>query len=245
LPGSKDPTIFGMVGWGPITRNSRPFASRRRVTGAAASVVSPGGFGLFVRTKSHRNSTIWSRSSSTHQASCCSPPGGLTGQRIHRRRLDRPKPVPDHGVPHEACLRNSLTARIGRGRGRSPRDRGFCGRSKRETSVSWPATTGAPACEVASPGESGPGLVRWLVNGLLGQDTSHAVTHRVRPPSRGAEGRGKLNVPLGVEAQRSCALRQSAAEVVVVEVVALRGQGPLLVEREVVRPGLEQHVLAP
>src|SRR5207245_11283303 len=63
-------TMFGMVGCGAITRKGRPLASRKRVTWAAASVVSPGGFGLFARTKSHRNLTILSRSSAIQAASC-------------------------------------------------------------------------------------------------------------------------------------------------------------------------------
>src|SRR3989442_3173400 len=100
--------MFGMVGCGAITRKGRPFASRKRVTCAAASVVSPGGFGLFARTKSHRNPMILSRSSSIHLASCVLtsvmaflPPGELSGNRIHPRRLDRCTHLPDDGQSDE------------------------------------------------------------------------------------------------------------------------------------------------
>src|SRR5438552_12799969 len=91
-----------MVGWGAITRKGSPFASRNRVTWAAASVVWPGGLGLFARTKPHRNPMILSRSSSIHLASCFltslmsfRPPGELSGKRIHRSWLDRRPHLPD------------------------------------------------------------------------------------------------------------------------------------------------------
>jgi hypothetical protein len=85
-----------------------------------------------------------------------------------------------------SCPRNSLTARTRRGRGRSPRDRGFSGLSKREPSASSPVRTGATACEVARPGESAPGLARWLVNGRPGQDTREVPPGRPDPlPGQG------------------------------------------------------------
>src|SRR6266436_2759929 len=110
-----------MVGWGAITRKGRPFASRKRVTCAAASVVSPGGFGLFARTKSHRNSMILSRSSSIHLASCVLtsvmsflPPGELSGKRIHRPRLDRRTLLLDDGQPYEAPDQLAGRGQVGR-----------------------------------------------------------------------------------------------------------------------------------
>src|SRR5215475_6819941 len=63
--------MFGMVGWGATTLNGSFCDSRKRVTWEAASVVSPGGFGLLARTKSHKKLTMVSRSSSSHFASCC------------------------------------------------------------------------------------------------------------------------------------------------------------------------------
>ena len=59
-------TMLGIVGCGAMTRNGSWFRSRKRVTCAAASVVSPGGLGLLARTKSQRKPTISSRSSSIH-----------------------------------------------------------------------------------------------------------------------------------------------------------------------------------
>src|SRR5262245_50654964 len=61
--------MLGMVGWGAMIRNGSWFRSRNPVMWAAARVVSPGGFGLLARTKSHRNRTISSRSSSIQRSS--------------------------------------------------------------------------------------------------------------------------------------------------------------------------------
>src|SRR5215813_14310436 len=78
--------MFGIVGSGAMTRNGKPLASRKRVTCAAATRVSPGGLGLFARTKSHRKPMIVSRSSSIHFASCrlASLMVSLQAQRVAR-----------------------------------------------------------------------------------------------------------------------------------------------------------------
>src|SRR5438477_478943 len=87
--------MFGMVGCGATTRKGSARASRKRVTCAAASVVSPGGFGLLARTKSRRKAMIVSRSSSIHLASCrftlsmTGPRSEKLSPSIHRGRLDR------------------------------------------------------------------------------------------------------------------------------------------------------------
>ena len=72
-------------------------------TRAAASVVSPGGFGLLARTKSHKKAMIVSRSSSIHFASwrftssMAAPSSrGEVAESIHRRRLDRRADRPDY-----------------------------------------------------------------------------------------------------------------------------------------------------
>src|SRR3954466_8553141 len=98
--------MLGMVGSGAITRNGSLLASRKRMTCAAASRVSPGGLGLFARTKSHRKPMIVSRSSSIHFVSCrltslmSSLPCEIGGERIHRPRLDRAAAAVDHHEPH-------------------------------------------------------------------------------------------------------------------------------------------------